>query len=89
MSEPRGWHSRGYLPHFDAPGLVQTVTFRLADSLPAHIAKQILDSPEGMSRFEEHLDNGIGACWLRDPVVPELMEGALLHFDSQRYRLLA
>ncbi len=29
------WHSRGYLPHFDHPGLVQGFTFRLADSLPA------------------------------------------------------
>ena len=31
----RGWHERGYLPHFDAPGRTQFVTFRLADSFPA------------------------------------------------------
>lgn len=31
----RGWHERGYLPHCDTPGLVQFVTFRLWDSLPA------------------------------------------------------
>ena len=30
-----GWHERGYLPHCDFPGLVQFVTFRLADSMPA------------------------------------------------------
>lgn len=30
-----GWHERGYLPHCDYPGLLQLVTFRLADSLPA------------------------------------------------------
>ncbi|HKU97338.1 MAG TPA: transposase, partial [Vineibacter sp.] len=89
MSEPKGWHSRGYLPHYDTPCLVQTVTFRLADSLPAHVAKQVLDDPEGTSRFEILLDKGIGACWLRDPVVAGLMEAGLLHFDSQRYRLLA
>jgi len=29
------WHSRGYLPHFDHAGLIQGITFRLADSLPA------------------------------------------------------
>jgi len=23
----RGWHQRGYLPHFDAPGVTQFVTF--------------------------------------------------------------
>ena len=30
----KGWHSRGYLPHFDSAETVQFVTFRLADSLP-------------------------------------------------------
>ena len=29
-----GWHERGYLPHCDKPGLIQFVTFRLADSMP-------------------------------------------------------
>jgi REP element-mobilizing transposase RayT len=89
MREPRGWHSRGYIPHFDAPQLIQTITFRLADSLPTHVARQTLDNPEGLSRFEAQLDNGIGACWLRDPIVAGLMEAALLHFDGLRYRMLA
>lgn len=31
----RGWHERGYLPHCDKPGLIQFVTFRLWDSMPA------------------------------------------------------
>jgi REP element-mobilizing transposase RayT len=31
----KGWHERGYLPHCDRPGLVQFITFRLFDSLPA------------------------------------------------------
>jgi REP element-mobilizing transposase RayT len=31
----RGWHERGYLPHCDMPGLIQFITFRLWDSLPA------------------------------------------------------
>jgi REP element-mobilizing transposase RayT len=30
-----GWHQRGYLPHYDAPGITQIITLRLADSLPA------------------------------------------------------
>jgi putative DNA methylase len=29
-----GWHSRGYLPHWDHPGMVQSLSFRLADALP-------------------------------------------------------
>lgn len=35
------WRSRGYLPHFDAPNVVQHVVFRLADSLPAEAAERI------------------------------------------------
>ena len=34
MTQAKGWHGRGYLPHFDSPETVQFVTFRLADSLP-------------------------------------------------------
>ena len=29
-----GWYENGYLPHRDEPGLVQFVTFRLADAFP-------------------------------------------------------
>jgi putative transposase len=28
-----GWHSRGYLPHFERAELIQHVTFHLADSM--------------------------------------------------------
>ena len=30
----KGWYSRGYLPHFDAGQILQSITFRLADALP-------------------------------------------------------
>ncbi|MBF0233954.1 MAG: hypothetical protein HQK65_13085 [Desulfamplus sp.] len=30
----KGYHSRGYLPHFDVSGLYQGITYRLWDSLP-------------------------------------------------------
>ena len=33
----KGWYSRGYLPHFDQPGLYQSINFRLHDSVPAHV----------------------------------------------------
>ena len=35
-----GWHSRGYLPHFDAAEITQTVVFRLADSLPQTVLER-------------------------------------------------
>ena len=97
------WHSRGYLPHFDHPGLVQSVTFRLADSLPAEKLAQWqaeLEIPAGARAFgpqvieyhrriEEWLDRGHGSCALRDSRVASMVAGALLHFDGERYRLLA
>jgi hypothetical protein len=53
-----GWHERGYLPHCDFPGLVQFVTFRLADSMPVsrrgeweHLLK-IEDDREKRTRLE-------------------------------------
>src|SRR6185503_5001576 len=31
----KGWYSSKYLPHFDAPGTQQFITYRLVDALPA------------------------------------------------------
>ena len=90
-----GWHERGYLPHCDFPGLVQFVTFRLADSMPAsrrgeweHLLK-IEDIRERRTKLEEYLDRGAGECWLRDPRVAKLCEDALCFFHDGRYELLA
>jgi putative transposase len=94
MTEPKGWHSRGYLPHLDQPGLVQFVTFHLGDSLPAAALRWICaetpdDDAERYRRIERYLDAGHGACWLRRPEIATLVQNALLHFDGTRYRLLA
>jgi putative transposase len=90
-----GWHERGYLPHFDFPGLVQFVTFRLADSLPAsqrgeweHLLA-LEDLREKRTKLEEYLDRGVGECWLRDPRIAKLCEEAMLFFHNERYELLA
>jgi hypothetical protein len=37
--EHKGWYVPRGLPHFDAPGVVQAITFRLVDSLPHGKAK--------------------------------------------------
>lgn len=89
MKEPKGWHSRGYLPHLDSPQLVQTVTFRLADSSPRAVALELRDREEDDARWDAVLDAGHGACWLNDPLVAGLVEEALLHFDGDRYRLIS
>ena len=33
----KGWHSRGYLPHFDSDNEVQSLNFRLLDAVPMHV----------------------------------------------------
>jgi len=90
-----GWHERGYLPHCDFPGLVQFVTFRLADSMPEsrrgeweHLLK-IEDDREKRTKLEECLDRGAGECHLRDSRIAKLAEEALLFQHKESYELLA
>jgi REP element-mobilizing transposase RayT len=90
-----GWHQRGYLPHYDAPGVTQIVTMRLVDSLPAsrrgeweHLLR-IENDRERRRRLETYLDRGLGECWLRQPAIATLAEGALRFFDGERYTLAA
>jgi REP element-mobilizing transposase RayT len=40
-------------------------------------------------RVERFLDNGYGACWLRQPAIASLVADALRHFDNQHYTLHA
>lgn len=90
-----GWHERGYLPHCDKPGLIQLVTIRLVDSLPAsrrgeweHLLK-IEDARERRKELESYLDRGVGDCWLRDPRVAGCVEEAMRFHDGARHELLA
>ena len=91
----RGWHQRGYLPHFDAPGVTQFVTFQLHDSFPVTrraefeaILKEADDSVK-RRKLEAWLDRGHGECWLRRRDVAELVEKILLEADGRDYRMQA
>jgi REP element-mobilizing transposase RayT len=97
---PRGWHARGYLPHYDGgEELPQSVTFRLADSVPEHLLirweNELRGRPETTRELELYrlietfLDTGYGACHLGKPDVAQLVEDALLHFDGPRYLMHA
>jgi putative DNA methylase len=93
------WHSRGYLPHFDQSHIIQSITIRLGDALPAalllkwrHELSQLPAEKcelELRIRIEDHLDAGHGACWLGRPEIGRLVENALFFFDASRYHLLA
>lgn len=96
---PEGWHSRGHVPRLDVPGLVQSVTFRLADSLPREVLnrldRELRAQPastrpaELRRRVDAWLDAGTGCCALGHPRVAAVVQDALLRFDGERYRLLA
>jgi REP element-mobilizing transposase RayT len=100
-TSPRGWHSRGYLPHFDAGELPQAITFRLVDSIPATLIHQWREelkltagvqgdaADQELLRIETFLNRGTGPTWLADPTIAALVENALLYFDGSRYRLHA
>jgi putative DNA methylase len=95
----RGWYSRWYLPHWDLPGMTQSLNFRLMDALPSSVLEQwkteLAHIPESNAEIElyrcaeKYLDAGRGECWLRQPAVAALVENALQHFDGVRYVLLA
>lgn len=99
MPEPQGFYSRGYLPHYDATGLVQMVTFRLHDSLPKAVLEKLQalarGYPEGEQSarlhrlIDDYLDSGKGACWLANGEVAGMLTAELKHFDGVRYRLIA
>ena len=93
------WHSRGVLPHFEGGSIPQAVTFRLADSLPRHRLDELSmelkrHSSADMNKarckqIEKLLDAGSGQAWLKQPEIAELVQSALLFFDSKRYSLHA
>jgi putative transposase len=95
----KGWYSRGYLPHLDAGHTIQSVTFRLADSLPQEKLRRLEESLASMHQtdagrerrksIETWLDSGYGSCMLRFPSIARMVQETLLRFDGERYRLIA
>jgi putative DNA methylase len=69
------------------------VTFRLADSLPREVFKQLLarknDEKERRRSIELMIDGGRGRCVLHNPGNAILVQKAFEHFDGDRYRFLA
>jgi REP element-mobilizing transposase RayT len=75
------------------PGLYQSITYRLADSLPQSVIGRVHEAASrGSERFFDELDTwldrGSGKCWLRDPQIAGIVEQGFLHFDGDRYKLL-
>lgn len=98
-SPHRGWYSRGYLPHCDYPGLLQVITYRLADSLPRDVILRLdaelrsmppkKQDAERRKRIDAWLDAGHGSCLLRQPEAAACVADNWRHFAGVRYDLIA
>lgn len=80
--EDFGWYRRGYLPHFDGGSeLPQFITFRLSDSMPRNVLdkwlRQGISDVEFRKKIEAYLDSGVGACWLKNEAVANIVSDAL------------
>lgn len=102
MPIPRGWRSRGHLPHADFAGLTQAVTFRLGDALPDAVLERLrLEVTHEMAgdtaaerrafllsnRVQAWLDAGHGSCRLVRTGNQQAVSDELHRHDGIRYRL--
>ena len=89
---------RRRLPHFTGDGLLQFVTFRLADSVPLKLIekwKALVDltDPETAvnyrKKIERFLDRGYGACVLRQREISKMVSESLFFHNGKKYELVA
>ena len=103
VSPIKDWHRRFHsVPHRENKAL-QSITFRLYDSLPKEVIEEIKlkldikkDDPACNSmqyqrlrqKIAEYEDAGYGQCFLRDERIAAIMQDTLKHFDGERYQLM-
>lgn len=95
----KGWYKHGNLPHYDAGNAYQSITYRLADSLPKakldELAEELRNvdpkymEAERRKQIEKWLDAGYGSCALRNPDHAGLVIDTWKYFDGERYDLIA
>src|ERR1700694_3059132 len=91
--EAKTYYER-HLPHWQPPGKMLFIIWRLAGSLPATFWDDCTEKSEGKRFvvFDRFLDSGrAGPMWLKDPSMAKLVRDALRYGESKRkfYRLLA
>lgn len=94
-NKEKGWHSRGYHPHFDKSEIIQTITFRLVDSLPQEVLKRLeqdlkyKNSNANREYIEECLNKGYGECLLKRKECAEIVENLLLSGNNLNYETIS
>lgn len=99
MQEQKGWYHGHNLPHLDAGGVTQFVTFRLADSIPQNVLEELAEELQSVKeqereiarirKIEKLLDKGMGSCVLRNPACAKIVAESLRYLDPERYRLIS
>src|SRR6476659_5195619 len=94
-----GWHTRGYLPHFDGAAIPQSITLHLADAVPFKVIELWQEQLQDLNdehklvimqqRIDRYLDQGYGECFLKLPAIAKLVQDSLLKYDNIRYTLFA
>lgn len=89
-----------FLPHIEQEGVLQFVTFRLADSLPTTklvyleelkkkylLSEESSASSEDIKKIDDWLAAGYGKCILKYEPVQQLVESSIRYFDGIHYEL--
>lgn len=94
---PDEWYQRS-LPHRNKIGLIQFITFRLADSLPQNLLEEIkyeIDLHKGSNKqtelrkkYQHWLDQGLGCCALSKREMAETVQETLFLHDGMKYDLI-
>ena len=99
IKKAKEWYNRGYLPHRNKSGLLQMITYRLADSLPEEVLTRLNNEikllpsekqdPAKRKKIETWIDAGHGSCILQNPQIAELVIENWKHYSNDRYDLIA
>lgn len=87
------------LPHRNSKHLIQSITFRMADSMPQNVFRNIEEElktlpvtkreAEMRKELDKWLDKGLGCCALAKPEMAQVVWDALQHHNGDRYNLIA
>jgi putative transposase len=84
-----------HLQHYNEPGLIQAITYRLVDSMPVSLRAewiqllQIDQATKRNTKVQEYIDRGLGDCVLSLPAVANIVEKCLNKHNGTRYDMLA
>ncbi len=100
--EIKGYYKRKHLPHYDNDKVFQFITYRLFDSVPKNLLYRWMEQLEMDGNIEKgsekyialerkihgYEDSGYGECYLKNPLIYNIVKEAFEQFDQVRYELV-